>query len=109
MAKLIIMLDTENQKEVSVSVNGKSIENVRYVSVSNYSYDDEPSFHFNVETYEKEDDVHKSVTLCASKKGNCVASNKYDGLFEKKSGEVGTTEPFSMAKLLEQAKKTKES
>ncbi len=102
MAKLNIIIDTETQ-ENTVTVNGVLIDNVQYVTLSNWSYDGQPSFHFNVEQFERDGDVEKRTTLYANKKELAIAS-KYDGLFQDPPKDDKASEPFSMSKLLELAK-----
>lgn len=103
MAKLSITLDTETNN-ISVSVDGVAVDNVSYVSLSNYAsyyYEDEgkPNYHFSVETAEKVGDVCKRTTLCASKKEGTVASTKYEGLFEKENA-VASEVSFDIKKFL---------
>jgi hypothetical protein len=111
MAKLTVELDTKTN-EATVSVDGVKVENVSYVSISNYgSYYDsngDGDFHFCVDTREKVGDVSKCVSLCASEKGSAKASEKYPGLFEKHvEDQLKTKAGFEIAEMFTKGRKVK--
>lgn len=68
MAILTISLDTESGNS-SVEIDGQTVSNVSDVSVYNYGSNDNPAYHFNLQTYETLDNgVFKMTRLSAKDK-----------------------------------------
>jgi|APSaa5957512622_1039677.scaffolds.fasta_scaffold74235_2 hypothetical protein len=67
MAKFTITGDTDNHS-LSVTINGQVIDNIRYASVSDYSFEDEsPFISLNVELQtEEKDGVRKYTSIVAA-------------------------------------------
>ena len=88
MAKIVITSDTDD-KTVEVTVDGIVVENVTSV----YAYGPDSAgygYGISISMYEKQGDLRKYSSLCASEKateeiesGEAKASTKFKGLAEK--------------------------